>query len=76
MLQFGLWGVTCSFEVQTTCRQNRWNQDDETDVLGQNSESAFRLSLSFQLEVVGEPSLEQQLWWLEVGYNRQVKDGD
>ncbi|CAN1261845.1 hypothetical protein LINPERPRIM_LOCUS11031, partial [Linum perenne] len=46
---------------QTTNRQDQWNQDDETDILGQNSESAIRLSLSFQLEVVDELSLEQQL---------------
>ncbi|CAN1796816.1 hypothetical protein LINPERHAP1_LOCUS21034 [Linum perenne] len=31
------------------------------DVPGQNSGAAFRLSLSFQLEVVDELSLEQQL---------------
>ncbi|CAN1170057.1 hypothetical protein LINPERHAP2_LOCUS28769, partial [Linum perenne] len=46
---------------QTTHRQNQGNQDDEADVLAQNSESYFRLSLSFQLEVVDELSLEQQL---------------
>ncbi|CAN1725209.1 hypothetical protein LINPERHAP1_LOCUS9, partial [Linum perenne] len=43
------------------------NQDDETDILGQNSESAIRLSLSFQLEVVDELSLEQQLLVVELG---------
>ncbi|CAN1183496.1 hypothetical protein LINPERHAP2_LOCUS36544, partial [Linum perenne] len=46
------------------------------DVLGQKSGAAFRLSLSFQLEVVGEPSLELQLGGLELGYNRRLKDGD
>ncbi|CAN1191841.1 hypothetical protein LINPERHAP2_LOCUS41239 [Linum perenne] len=44
-------GVTRSLELRLTNRQDRWNQDDETNVLGQNSESSFRLSLSFQLDV-------------------------
>ncbi|CAN1136583.1 hypothetical protein LINPERPRIM_LOCUS21180 [Linum perenne] len=52
-------------------RQNQWNQDDEADVLGQKSGAAFRLSLSFQLEVVGEPSLELQLG----GWNLDITDG-
>ncbi|CAN1125916.1 hypothetical protein LINPERPRIM_LOCUS4736 [Linum perenne] len=60
-LQISLLVISCSFEVQTTHRQNQGNQDDEADVLAQNSESYFRLSLSFQLEVVDELSLEQQL---------------
>ncbi|CAN1153458.1 hypothetical protein LINPERPRIM_LOCUS14718 [Linum perenne] len=51
-LRIGVLSISCSFQVQTAHRQDRWNQDDETDVLGQNSESAFRQSFSFQVRVV------------------------
>ncbi|CAN1799118.1 hypothetical protein LINPERHAP1_LOCUS22007, partial [Linum perenne] len=44
--------ITSLLELRLTHRQNWWNQNDETDVLGQNSESAFRLSFSFQVRVV------------------------
>ncbi|CAN1293746.1 hypothetical protein LINPERPRIM_LOCUS22159 [Linum perenne] len=33
-------------------RQDRWNQDDETDILGHNSGAESRLSFSFQVHVV------------------------
>ncbi|CAN1189957.1 hypothetical protein LINPERHAP2_LOCUS40205, partial [Linum perenne] len=65
--QFRDLSITHSLELRLTNRQNQWNQDDETDILGQNSESAIRLSLSFQLEVVDELSLEQQLLVVELG---------
>ncbi|CAN1125821.1 hypothetical protein LINPERPRIM_LOCUS4675, partial [Linum perenne] len=37
------------------------------DVLGQNSKASIRLSLSFQLEVVGELGVKQQLLVVELG---------
>ncbi|CAN1782516.1 hypothetical protein LINPERHAP1_LOCUS15877, partial [Linum perenne] len=40
-------------------------------VLGQKSGAASRLSLSFQLKVVGESSLEQQLG----GWSLDITDG-
>ncbi|CAN1787814.1 hypothetical protein LINPERHAP1_LOCUS17799 [Linum perenne] len=36
--------ITHSLEPRLTNRQDLWNRDDETDVLGQDSESAIRLS--------------------------------
>ncbi|CAN1153506.1 hypothetical protein LINPERPRIM_LOCUS14743 [Linum perenne] len=68
--------ITPSLGLRLTNRQDQWNQDDETDVSRQNTGAVFRLSLSFQLEVVGEPSLELQLGGLELGYNRRLKVGD
>ncbi|CAN1291237.1 hypothetical protein LINPERPRIM_LOCUS21060, partial [Linum perenne] len=59
--EIGDLAITLSLGLRSTNRQNQWNQDDETDVSRQNTVATSRLSLSFQLEVVGEPSLEQQL---------------
>ncbi|CAN1782421.1 hypothetical protein LINPERHAP1_LOCUS15820 [Linum perenne] len=63
--------ITPSLGLRLTNRQDQWNQDDETDVSRQNTGAVFRLSLSFQLEVVGEPSLELQLG----GWNLDITDG-
>ncbi|CAN1842045.1 hypothetical protein LINPERHAP1_LOCUS36720, partial [Linum perenne] len=35
--------ITPSLELRLTNCQDLWNQDDETDVLGQNSGDSFRL---------------------------------
>ncbi|CAN1159461.1 hypothetical protein LINPERHAP2_LOCUS22723 [Linum perenne] len=59
--EFRYSSISPLLELRLTNRQDQRNHNDKTNVLGQNSESSFRLSLSFQLEVVDELSLEQQL---------------
>ncbi|CAN1156511.1 hypothetical protein LINPERHAP2_LOCUS20992, partial [Linum perenne] len=52
--------ISHSLELRLTHRQNCWNQDDETDVLGQNSGAAFRLSFPFRFAWLERGSKDQE----------------